>query len=674
MIPTITIKRANLWFSIFSISVLQTKVFKKHLRPVSVLFVFFIAICQSGSLSAANPSYKEKLILTARIYGFMKYYHSEVSVCAVDWDRMTRNLIPKLKADVDIDSFNRLLVNWMDSAGEMARTNMPAPTMSPELAYNLKYDWFNDPWMRSYIRERLDTIKAHFRPHPSCWVIENDYSGTNYGWLIFPQDSAMHKFNVINKMPDETNRVLSVFKYWNIIAYFSPNHDITEKPWDSALINFVLPIASSNNATSYYFNFKKMSAYLDDVHVEGLTNATYIAPPTYYYKPLLVLKHIEGKYTVVKSGESGIDKGFVVNKINGLSVKTMEDSLRKYLSSGNDAVFHRSVSTLILNGYPNTGVNIEFTDNVGVAITKRLLRNTYMYEQFFYSYYPNDSLRDVAYKKIDCGVGYVNMGVLKQNQVSTMYNSLKDAPAIIFDIRNYPNSTASLIANEMFPNRAVCAKFKMPNVEFPGTFIWDSTLFGYNSNPEAYKGKVVVLVDEETQSHAEYTAMILKAFPNCTIVGSQTAGADGNVVYFNLARDLDAGFTGLGVYMPDGTNTQKVGIAVDVESLPTRLKMMAGRDAVLEKGLWVAGCFVSDIESIWSNELTIFPNPGSGKIQVSGVTDFTYSLVDAMGRVVGTGLSDGSGIIDVSPFPNGVYTVLIEAAGQVAMGKLLIVH
>ena len=57
----------------------------------------------------------------------------------------------------------------------------------------------------------------------------------------------------------------------------------------------------------------------------------------------------------------------------------------------------------------------------------------------FTSYYPNDTLGTVKWKKWNCNVGYVNMGKLMNSDVDTMYSVLKNTTAIIFDLRNYPS-------------------------------------------------------------------------------------------------------------------------------------------------------------------------------------------------------------------------------------------
>jgi hypothetical protein len=43
--------------------------------------------------------------------------------------------------------------------------------------------------------------------------------------------------------------------------------------------------------------------------------------------------------------------------------------------------------------------------------------------------------------------------------------------------------------------------------------------------------------------------------------------------------------SGLGVYYPDETQTQRIGIRVDVKTYPTIAGIRAGRDEVLESGI-----------------------------------------------------------------------------------------
>ena len=100
-----------------------------------------------------------------------------------------------------------------------------------------------------------------------------------------------------------------------------------------------------------------------------------------------------------------------------------------------------------------------------------------------------------------------------------------------------------------------------------------------------FSGSVVILVDEASLSQAEYTTMALRAAPNSIVVGSTTAGAYGNVSAIPLPGGVSSMMSGIGIFYPDGTPTQRVGIVPDLEVRPTIAGVRAGRDEVLEAGV-----------------------------------------------------------------------------------------
>jgi len=79
--------------------------------------------------------------------------------------------------------------------------------------------------------------------------------------------------------------------------------------------------------------------------------------------------------------------------------------------------------------------------------------------------------------------------------------------------------------------------------------------------------------------------MALRTAPDVTIVGSPTAGADGNVSLVALPGGPRTYFSGLGVFYPDGSPTQWVGIVPDLLVTPTAAGIQAGVDEVLERAL-----------------------------------------------------------------------------------------
>ena len=83
--------------------------------------------------------------------------------------------------------------------------------------------------------------------------------------------------------------------------------------------------------------------------------------------------------------------------------------------------------------------------------------------------------------------------------------------------------------------------------------------------------------------------MALRTAPNVISIGSQTSGADGNVSYIPLPGGYTTVMTGIGIYYPDGTETQRIGIVPDIEVQPTIEGTRSGKDEVLEKAIEIIG-------------------------------------------------------------------------------------
>ena len=103
------------------------------------------------------------------------------------------------------------------------------------------------------------------------------------------------------------------------------------------------------------------------------------------------------------------------------------------------------------------------------------------------------------------------------------------------------------------------ANFLYPSCIYPGTFTREEMIYqSEGTNP--YLGQVILLVSERTISHAEFTAMALRLFPGAVVIGKNTAGADGNVFMCDLLGYMRTYFEVLGVFNPDGSQVQRVGI------------------------------------------------------------------------------------------------------------------
>ena len=79
--------------------------------------------------------------------------------------------------------------------------------------------------------------------------------------------------------------------------------------------------------------------------------------------------------------------------------------------------------------------------------------------------------------------------------------------------------------------------------------------------------------------------MALRVAPKAVVLGSTTAGADGNVSLISLPGGIQTYISGIGVYYPDGRETQRTGIIPDIEIHPTLDGIRKGEDELLNKAI-----------------------------------------------------------------------------------------
>ncbi len=477
------------------------------------------------------------------------------------------------------------------------------------------------------------------------------------------------------------------FKYWNVVRYFYPYNYVMDVPWDSTLMHYSLKFDAVTDATALFDLCVNLNTHLNDEHVFGYSYSSEIQNEPGFFKPYIRLKYTQGQYVVIKSNETGIYPGDAIISVDGLTVAQWEDSLSQFMTAGNMSDLRKNMCDYMLGRkVENTVENIVVQDSTGTSHTFTPLCAWWpAVPEFFESwYYPADSLNSISFTTMPCDIGYVNMGNLQNSDVDAMYSALQFKSAIIFDLRNYPNGTAFPIANLMYPGLQEFAKLTIPDVTYPGTYSMYHDSLGVNGNPTPYAGKVIILMDEQTLSQAEFSCMILEAMPNVVKVGSQTAGADGNVSYWKLTQDTYTGFTTLGVFYPNGDSTQRIGIVPDSVIYPSRAGIRHGRDEVLEKALQIAGCDLNanNVHEVQSGItlISVHPNPATDIVTVDAKNikghDVTISVTDVTGRILlQKEVTNNTGTLtesfDMNGLASGIYFVTVKTTAQQHVAKIL---
>jgi C-terminal processing protease CtpA/Prc len=190
------------------------------------------------------------------------------------------------------------------------------------------------------------------------------------------------------------------------------------------------------------------------------------------------------------------------------------------------------------------------------------------------------------------GYGYIDLERLQDADVDAALTAVFDAPAIIFDIRGYPYSTAGFrIAPRLIKgDKPVAgAQFRRPfhrgsslasDEAYRVDHAFTQTL-SLSSKPR-YAGKVVMLINEQAISAAEHTCLAFSAATDVTFIGTPTIGTDGDITDFVLPGNLRVSFSGHDVRHGDGRQLQRVGVQPQITVAPTIMGIRDGRDEVLE--------------------------------------------------------------------------------------------
>jgi C-terminal processing protease CtpA/Prc len=396
--------------------------------------------------------------------------------------------------------------------------------------------------------------------------------------------------------PDAGFNLLSLYRYWNMINYFFPYKHLTDQKWDTVLAEYIPKFIKAKDKLAYELATVQVIGEANDTHANlwGGRDKTNELRGTKFAS--FKAEFVENQLVVVDyfnrelSDLAKVKIGDVITHVNGKTISSLVDSLKPYYPASNMAARLRDMSIDLLRS-PNNTISLNYLSDgqkqqVNVPTYER--KNLRMYH-----WYKVDSTQK-CYKLLDGNIGYITLANIKQEDIPKIKKAFAATKGIIIDIRNYPTTFVPFSLGSYFVTEPTSfVKFTTGNPDNPGEFVFregakiTSENNRYTSGKGGYKGKLVVLVNENSQSQAEYTAMAFHAVKNATIVGSTTAGADGNVSSIVLPGGLRTMISGIGVYYPNGKETQRVGIVPDVIVRPTIKGIKNGKDEVLERGIRV---------------------------------------------------------------------------------------
>lgn len=392
------------------------------------------------------------------------------------------------------------------------------------------------------------------------------------------------------EFPAAEYRLLALFRYWAVVNNFYPYKHLIQDTWATVLPRYIPKFEANRDAADYQLTVRELVTEMHDSH-GGVQNANASAERLGAYLPPVIVRHVEGRTVItnVLDDKLPVKVGDVVLTVDGEPVEKRIEFLSRYTAASTPQALMRSVHLNLLRGQKETVVKLRVRGTDGTTREVEVPRSFGNADRA--KLFAVMQRTTPVVQVLPSGYGYVDLARLQPGEVDQMFETIKNTPAVIFDMRGYPNGTGWAISPRLTEKmQPVAALFSRPLLE--ATSLSDSELAETPSytfaqriperKGDVYRGKVVMLINEDAISQAEHTCMFFEAATDVTFVGTPTTGANGDVTYMVLPGNLAVSFTGHNVRHADGRQLQRVGIQPTLKVAPTISGVVAGRDEILE--------------------------------------------------------------------------------------------
>ncbi|MCZ4693787.1 hypothetical protein DWB61_09755 [Ancylomarina euxinus] len=523
---------------------------------------------QSITLNGSDFEFNEininRLFKLGKLWGFLKYYHPFVRSGKIDWDQ---ELLMKIEL-VFQDDFDNEILEWVQNVGNKESENKYKRCDKNQGVT----DWFReDSFQDSTLMNELDYLMQKKRKRNSHYV----------------SLSKKKRIQFINEVKypnidytDASMKILSLFRYWNYVEYFFAYKHLLKKDWDEIFIQYIPKIVKCDDELTYKLTMLSLFGELNDTHstispFDKTINTffgEFIAPLRIeMIENVPVVTGIPDNYQIYN-----INVGDIITQIDYEDVAELIKNKIKYCPASNDSRMIADVTALLLRSNKSK-INLKLdTDN-----------GSFIEEIHTIKYRPGIVQKiDNTNKLFDDSIAYINTGSLKPGQLELISKEILSKKGVIVDLRCYPgDNLINKLGNLIVCDRKAFARCSWSNAKNPGYFTSSMLTYVGGSKQNYYKGKVMILINSETHSFAEYTAMALQLGPNTTIIGSTTSGADGDIVSMILPGNIQTWFSSIRITYPNGKECQQVGIIPDVRIKPTIEGIRAGKDELIEKAI-----------------------------------------------------------------------------------------
>ena len=288
------------------------------------------------------------LVTLGKVWGFLKYYHPQVTAGQRHWDYDLFRVLPAVLAARDRPRANAVIVQWIKGLGPVAPCNPCANLDETDLQLSADLRWIDDE-----ARLGKDLSRTLRWVRDNRLIRKQFYVSLipNVGNPVFDHEPEYSGL----KLPDAGFELLALYRFWNIFEYWSPYRDVLGEDWDRVLAEFIPKIALARDRDDYQRQLMRLIARAHDGHA-GLWSSVEARPPVGSCHLPVRLRFVENRPVVSEYmiGEyqnvSGLKVGDVITQLDGVAVAKLIERWEPYYSGSNQAGRLRNVARYMTRG------------------------------------------------------------------------------------------------------------------------------------------------------------------------------------------------------------------------------------------------------------------------------------------------------------------------------------
>ena len=380
------------------------------------------------------------------------------------------------------------------------------------------------------------------------------------------------------------NRLIGLFDFYAFVYYFYPNRQLLEQPWDLSLQQAIPMFLQADNEVDYHKAIRYITARLNDSHASHST-----AMDTLLFgerRAGFRMRALSGRWFVYSKRSANyptnVRVGDEVLSVNSIPIKQLSDSLALFVSASNASTRDKFLNNAILST-PQESFVLKIRRNKDTLEVKE--KSEHM------DYFNSLKLEEEGKMKpqwLNDSVAYWHLASAKQDNVESFYRQVCNAQYIILDLRCYPYQSSFWELSKCFiPKTENFSYIVYPDSQRPGEFKYIAGLAGphHLGSENYYKGNVILIVDNQTESFSEYLCMMLQKNPKAITVGTSSSGANGNVHLYEFPGGVTTFLTGLGILDSNYSPMNGRGVKIDVPILFDANTIPANVDPYLSKAI-----------------------------------------------------------------------------------------